>query len=276
MTSSARFAGRWEHRRLLDPPPHPARPQHHLQRPAEAPVANSEREQRLAARGAHRTEVGERAHAGAAPQFERPARGWRSGRRGRGQGAGSAARRAPSIRSHSPRGHRRRHPRQLAGVKRAVAIDETNDPASAPPAARRRRRRRSRIMARRRPSAPSAAASAAGAIGGAVVDDDRAETRRASPPAPRGSPWPRPEREGSRRSRHRRCHPRPYSRLRRCSVVSPFVISARDPPGHARCIPETAPGRGRGGRGPPAAGRDRRRPLARTDRRDAGVWGRLR
>ena len=43
---------------------------HHLERPAEAPVAEPEREQRLAAGGAHRPQIGQ-AHAAAPPQLER-------------------------------------------------------------------------------------------------------------------------------------------------------------------------------------------------------------
>ena len=55
---------------LADPPAARRRQQHHLQRPAEAAVADRELQQRAAPRGAHRAEVAQ-AQAAAAPQLER-------------------------------------------------------------------------------------------------------------------------------------------------------------------------------------------------------------
>ena len=62
--------GRWLTGHLADLPAGLRRPDHHLERPAEPPVAQPERQQRLAAGGAHRPEVGQ-PHAAAPPQLER-------------------------------------------------------------------------------------------------------------------------------------------------------------------------------------------------------------
>ena len=96
----AALAGEVAHRDLLEPPARGRRAQDHLQRPAEAAVADAEREQRLAARGAHRPEVGQRARrCGGAARTRAPR--WRPGRAAARPCSGPA-RRAPSTRSAVP------------------------------------------------------------------------------------------------------------------------------------------------------------------------------
>ena len=97
---------------LLDPPAGGRGAQHHLQRPAEAAVPDAEREQRLAAGGAHRPEVGE-PDAGAPAQLEREHGVGGAGvqrpapRRGRAPGAEHEVGRRPRATGSATRGSSR-------------------------------------------------------------------------------------------------------------------------------------------------------------------------
>ena len=149
--------------------------QHHLERPAEAPVAEAEVEQ-LGAAGRPASDRGRsaRRRCGAAPRA-----------RGRGSRPGGAtarrpasARRAPSTRSRRPSMTRLR--RRVAGraVERAVAVHERDDVGVGAATARRSTRRRSRAAVRRRRGHRAVRRDLRGAVGRAVVDDDRRPARR--------------------------------------------------------------------------------------------------
>ena len=115
----AALAGQVAHRDLLEPPARGGRAQDHLQRPAEAAVADAEREQRLAARGAHRPEVGH-AHAGAAAQLEREHARWRPARAAaRRRRARRGGRRARGRRSRPRPGRRRARARAGRTTRRS-------------------------------------------------------------------------------------------------------------------------------------------------------------
>ena len=109
-------------------------PQHHLERPAEAPVLEAEAEQRLAAGGAHRAEVAQR-DAGAPPQLDREHAGWRaracSGHapRARARARRARGRAAPASTGSATRGSSRGSSEPSQSMKQTTSPRAAHSPA---------------------------------------------------------------------------------------------------------------------------------------------------
>ena len=183
--------------------------QDHLQRPAEAAVADPQREQRLAPGGAHRAEVGERARrCGGAARTRAPR--WRRGRAAATRRPAPAAAR-PSTRSALAGRDRVGDARQLARVERGVAVHEAHD------------------LGASRPSGPA----------------KQAAPNPGAARAPRGRPATRPARPSRRWSRCRRRSARSRRASARAPRAAPRARRARA--GRRRASPHQATLRRRGG-----------------------------